>query len=38
MSHLGFRLVMDEDTWKNHPEVRQAANRAVGDAAAAPGG
>jgi sulfatase modifying factor 1 len=38
MSHLGFRLVMDEDTWKNHPEVQQAANRAVGDAAAAPGG
>jgi sulfatase modifying factor 1 len=33
MSHLGFRLVMDEDTWKNHPEAQQAANRA-----ASPGG
>jgi sulfatase modifying factor 1 len=29
MSHLGFRLVMDEDTWKNHPEAQQAANRAA---------
>ena len=29
MSHLGFRLVMDEDAWKN-PQLRQEANRAAG--------
>jgi sulfatase modifying factor 1 len=29
MSHLGFRLVMDEDTWKDRPGVQQAANRAA---------
>jgi hypothetical protein len=29
MSHLGFRLVMDEDTWKE-AGARQASARAAG--------
>jgi formylglycine-generating enzyme required for sulfatase activity len=33
MSHLGFRIVMDADTWKNSPAAQQQANRA-----ATPGG
>jgi formylglycine-generating enzyme len=33
MSHLGFRIVMDENTWKNDPAAQQRANRA-----ATPGG
>jgi len=29
MSHLGFRIVMDEDTWKDNPAAQQQANRAA---------